>query len=336
MITAGKNIKQKNDQLQQLNIERLHKSIINPKPTILAQINQLRMVLTIDPAGYRKLKTGLPYVCCGNFNPPFRRGENFGSIINFIIDIDHLSEKKIDIKNLKTKLKSDPRVELMFTSPSNDGLKIFFRLSEKCYDAGKYSLFYKIFASAFSKQYNLEQVIDKVTSDVTRACFISYDKGAYFNPQPEPIKLSAFIDFENLIEVRETEKKLKEEQIELKPGNEKQLIEKNQLSTDILDEIKSKLNPKIKTKKDKIIYVPEELDEVIDKVTAQLNMHNIKTKEIINIHYAKKFIFQLDERIAEINLFFGKKGFTVLISPKTGTNAQLADVCYKLMCEIFY
>ena len=225
----------------------------------------------------------------------------------------------------------------MFTSPSNNGLKIFFRLSEKCYDSGKYSLFYKIFASAFSKQYSLEQVIDKVTSDVTRACFISYDTDAYFNPNSEPIKLSAFIDFENLIEVRETEQKLKEEQTIVKTKTEKtQTSKQEQLSADILDKIKSKLNPKIKTKKDKIIIVPEELDAVIEKVSTHLSNHNINIKEIIGIHYGKKFVFTLNERWAEINLFFGKKGFTVVKTPKAGSNEELTDVCYKLMCEIFY
>lgn len=335
MIMAGKNIKQKNDPLQKLDIERLFKGIVNPKANIITQINQLRMVLTLDPSRYRALKTSLPYVCCANFNPPFRRNENFGSIRHFIIDIDHLSEKEINLENLKAKLKKDSRVELMFTSPSNNGLKVFFRLFEKCYDAGKYSLFYKIFARDFSKQYQLDQVLDKSTSDVSRACFISYDTDAYYNPEPETINLSAFVDFENLAEVRETEQKLKEEQLKTKP-DEQIKPEKQTLSIDILDEIKAKLNPKIKTKKDKIIYVPEELEKEIEKVSAHLKNHNIETKEVTNIHYGKKFVFKLNEYWAEINLFFGKKGFTVVVSPKSGSNADLADICYKLMCEIFY
>ncbi len=335
MITAGKNIRQKNDPLQKLTIERLYQGIVKPKYEVLNKINQLRMMLTIDKASYRKEKSTLPYVCCGNFNPPYRRLENFGSISHFIIDIDHLSEKEINLNKLKDKLKSDQHIELMFASPSGDGLKVFFPLSESCFDAGKYSIFYKIFATEFSNKYGLNQVVDKSTSDVTRACFVSHDPEAYYNPDAQPVEISKYVNFENLAEVKEIEESIKEEEKKNKQ-KENHTKEKPELSTDILEEIKKKLNPNIRTKKEKIIYVPEEIEEQVENVKAHLLKHDIKTIDVRSIHYGKKFLFEIaDKRTAEINLFYGKKGFSVVPTTKTGTDPELAEICHKLMCEIF-
>ena len=44
-----------------------------------------------------------------------------------------------------------------------------------------YSLFYKKFVKSFSEQYDLQQVVDAKTSDVSRACFLSHDKDAFYN-----------------------------------------------------------------------------------------------------------------------------------------------------------
>ena len=339
MINAGRNIRQKNDLLQKLSIERLYKSIINPKPEILNKINQLRKILTVSKDGYRNQKTTLPYVCCGIFNPPHRRTENFASISYFIIDIDHITEKGLNISTLKESLKQDNRIHLMFISPGGDGLKVFFSLADKCFDPGKYSTFYKAFATAFSRQYNLEQVVDKATSDVSRACFISYDISAYYNSNPEKVEMKLFVDFGNLLEVKEMENEFKKSQEEIKTQevSQESISTRNKIPEDILTEIKSKLNPNIKTKKEKIIFVPEELEESIEKVKNYMEQNLIQTKTITNIHYGKKFLFVIDDiRWAEINLHYGKKGFTVVKTPKSGSNAELMEICYNLMCEIFY
>lgn len=336
MISAGKNVRDIKNPLQKVSIEQLYHRIKNPKNEIKQQIDMLRTLLTLDEKAYRRDKSKLPYVCCGNFHPPYRKTENFGSIENFIIDIDHINEKGFDINRLRDKLKTDPRVLLFFVSPSNDGLKVFFRLSEKCYDAGKYSLFYKVFAQEFSKQYRLEQVVDSRTSDVARACFISYDYDAYYNPDAEPVIIKKYLDFENLTEIKEIEKEFKEQEKENRKSDLKN-TEKEKISPDILDEIKKKLNPNIRTKKEKIIHVPEELEAQVDKVKQYMQQNGITTKSVESIHYGKKFVFEIDDkRWAEINLFYGKKGFSVVITPKSGSNTELSEVCHKLMCEIFY
>ncbi len=332
MITFGKNITQKNDPLQKIEVERLHRLIKNPPEGLLSQIEQLRTVLSLDTAKYRQLKTKLPYVCCGIFNPPYRLTANFASASHFILDIDHLKEKDMEAESLKQKLSEDSRIHLVFVSPGKDGLKILFKLHEKCFDPAKYSIFYKIFAHAFSKQYNLQQVIDTRTSDVSRACFVSFDPEAVYNPLADAIKIDAFVDFNNETQVKEAQSIIREEN---KEQQSKPDI-KTAISDDIMQEIKQKLNPNLKKKAEKQIYVPEELNAIIEKVRQKLGEYQIEILDIQNIHYGKKFRCKLQEHLAEVNVFYGKKGYSVVKSPKRGTNDELNDIVYNLLCELFF
>ena len=60
--------------------------------------------------------------------------------------------------------------------------------------------------------------------------------------------------------------------------------------------------------------------------------------EVINIQYGKKLRFRVGMRKAEINLFYGKRGFSVVQSPRTGTdaeaNALMADVVNCFLMEM--
>jgi len=334
MISFGNNITQKNDPLQRINIELLYKTINTPKSELESQIEQLRTILSIDEQKYRFYKTRLPYVCCGLFKPAIRKIENFAVSAYFILDIDHIKDKNHDLQELKNKLIKDERIVLIFISPSNNGLKIMFRLTEKCYDSARFSLFYKLFAHSFSEQYNLQQVIDNRTSDVSRACFISVDKNAYYNAEATSVDMNALVNFENENEIREANIFIKQKS--LNKEEKKPEIVKKELSDDVLQQIKQKLNPTIKIKKEKLIYVPEELERIIDKVKTQANDYNIDVSEISNINYGKKFRFKLNQHWSEINLFYGKKGFTVVKTPKKGSNPELMEICYKILCELFY
>jgi hypothetical protein len=219
----------------------------------------------------------------------------------------------------------------MFTSPGEDGLKILFRLSEKIYDANKYSLFYRAFLASFSNQYQLSQVIDTRTSDVTRACFVSYDPEAYYNVNADDINTSNYIDFDNYLEIQQLKSEIKEEDSQNDLNNPVQ--PKEVMEDDILDKIKKTLNPNFKSKREKHIFIPEEIEKITDTVTEQMLDRGIATTEITGIHYGKKFKFALGTKQAEINLFYGKKGYSVVISPRNGTDSELNKVCCQLMSE---
>lgn len=331
MIMAGKNVTVNDDQLLKTSVEQLHRSLVNPKPEIRTAINQLRTVLTIDPRKYSQLKRNLPYITCGIFSPPYRKTVNFANIEVFIIDIDHLSQKGQTPEELKKQLKTDNRIELMFVSPGADGLKVLFRLTEKCYDHVKYSMFYKAFAQSFSNQYNLSQVIDPRTSDVTRACFISYDENVYFNSSADKVSMAAFINFDDPFQVREAKSLFEEKSLPEKVAEPEKII-----ADDVFQQIKQKLNPNVRTTKEKSIFVPMELENVIEKLKEHVGQYEITCDSIKNIHYGKQIRFISSVHFAEINLFYGKNGFVIVPTTKTGSNPQLAEIVKTVLCELLY
>lgn len=335
MLQAGKNITQPNDPLVKLTPEQLFYWVKNPKPEIEAAIRQLRLVKSLDTKRYNELKRNLPYVVCGIFNPAVRRTEHFAWIDHFILDFDHLTEKNIDLSTLRNLLSTDPQIVLLFASPGNDGLKVLFRLSEKCYDAAKYKLFYKLFARSFARQYQLDQVLDGQTCDVTRACFVSMDPDAYYDPTAEPVRMEAYVDYDNPDLVHDLKQQVREEEqreaeVEGAPVKEA----KPPIEEDALKRIKATLNPNYRQKQEKVYYVPEEIDKVIQLIVERMEQVGITTHETRSISYGKKFRFSLGVKQAEINVFYGKRGYSVVQSPRQGTNSELNEVTAQIISEL--
>ena len=256
--------------------------------------------------------------------------------ISFIVDIDHLSDKQINLNDLKVKLQNDSRVLLLFKSPSQDGLKVMFKLSERCYDAGIYKIFYKAYVRTFAQQYELEQVVDERTSDVCRACFMSIDADAYYNPQADSVKINSFVDINNIFETTNLNKQLDKENKELKES-QKEIITEDNLHNDPDAETLSKIKEILgvakqkKEQTEKFVFVPQELEQIICDLKKYIENTGLVVSEIINIQYAKKIRVNIGVKQAEINLFYGKKGFTVVQSPRCGTSADLNQIVADLV-----
>lgn len=332
MLLFGTNIQSAADELKKVQEEYLYNSLRNPKPTIAATIQQLRIVYSMDAKAYAQLKRRLPYFVCGQFNPPFRRKENFAYTESFILDFDHLSSKQLSIKTIRDNIVKDEQVMMCFTSPSEDGLKVMFRLKERCYDAGLYSIFYKAFAATFAMRHNLTQVTDSKTSDVARACFISIDPNAYFNPNSIPVDIKAYLDESN----PDLLFKIKHEQDEhdkvIKKSDDEQVSLPKDPDKDILTRIRQQLNPKAQLPIEQHpAYVPERLNEIIAELKLFIEETGLQVTEIINIQYAKKIRARLGQKEAEVNLFYGKRGFSVVISPRLGTNEELNELLADLI-----
>ena len=332
MLLFGTNIQSAADELKKVQEEYLYNSLRNPKPTIAATIQQLRIVYSMDAKAYAQLKRRLPYFVCGQFNPPFRRKENFAYTESFILDFDHLSSKQLSMKTIRDNIVKDEQVMMCFTSPSEDGLKVMFRLKERCYDAGLYSIFYKAFAATFAMRHNLTQVTDSKTSDVARACFISIDPNAYFNPNSIPVDIKAYLDESN----PDLLFKIKHEQDEhdkvIKKSGDKQAPSPKDPDKDILTRIRQQLNPKAQLPiEQNPAYVPERLNEIIAELKLFIEETGLQVTEIINIQYAKKIRARLGQKEAEVNLFYGKRGFSVVISPRLGTNEELNELLADLI-----
>lgn len=330
MISTGVNITNSAEPLRKVTVKYLHDSLRNPRPEISSAIRQLRIAREIDVKQYGLLKRRLPYIVCGMFNPPYRRTENFAYTEYFILDIDHLSDKGFSISELRGRIERDERVVLSFLSPGEDGLKVLFKLKERCYDSGLYSVFYKAFLSQFSQQYELQQVIDTRTSDVARACFISVDTDAYYNPNALAVDLGTFVDLGNpyalFEQKRELEKAVKSNEVSACP-KERGASDPDE---EAMARIKLLLNPKAKKERPPV-FVPHELDEMMTALKPYIEQAGVVVAEVINIQYGKKIRFKMGMKQAEVNLFYGKRGFSVVQSPRTGTNADLNQLMADLI-----
>lgn len=332
MIQIGACITSKDDLLKKVQVEYLYHSIRNPKTELSLKIKQLRMARDIDPKRYAVLKKQLPYAVCGIFNPPYRKKDNFAYIEYFILDIDHISSKELSLQNIKTDVCNDPQVLMCFTSPSEDGLKVMFKLTERCYDYELFSIFYKLFSASFSQQHSLEQIIDSQTSDVSRACFFSEDADAYYNPGAEHIHFESYVDVNNTSELFATKKQLsKEEQtVSHEDGT-------NEPEKDVINHIKSILNPLSKLRADKLaVYVPKHLEDILADLKLYIEDNGVVVTDMISISYGKKLRFRTGLKEAEVNLFYGKKGFSVVKSPRTGTSEDLNNVMVDLVNNFLF
>lgn len=331
MINAGTNIRATDDSLRKVKVEYLFHSIRNPRPEIVSQVRQLRILQEIDHSQYVAQKRSLPYVVCGMFNPPYRRTENFAYTEYFIVDIDHITSKGLNVAELRKKIESDARVVMSFLSPSEDGLKVLFRLKERCCDSGLYAIFYKAFVTSFSRLHCIEQVVDARTSDVTRACFMSFDPNVYYNPSAETVDLQAFVDLSNTFDLFEQKREVERIQKEMKPNTpeEKLPIEPGE---DTMQRIKAILNPRAAHRQEKrVVFVPEVLEDIMCDLKNYIEHTGAVVSSIVSIQYGKQILVKVGLKFAEVNVFYGKHGFRVVRSTKSGTDSDVTEAIAQLV-----
>ncbi|MEN9444694.1 MAG: hypothetical protein RIS47_1584, partial [Bacteroidota bacterium] len=283
----------------------------------------------LDLARYKALKLQLPYVVAARFNPAYRNKTNFAATDYFILDIDHVANAQIDMNTLKEKLSTDDRVELLFASPGGDGLKLFFRLNERCFDGTKYAVFYKHFAEQFGLLHNIQGLIDTRTCDVSRACFLSADTEAYFNPNAEAVQMENFVNFENSDEFQQVF------ELDFRPKKDIVPIEKPALSVDIFAEIKAQFTERKRIDPPKKTFAaPKEVDVLLELIRERLMTYGIELRDTRAIQFGSQLTFGYQNKWAEMNVFYGKKGYSLVKSTKNGSHAELCDLVYLMVREL--
>ena len=108
----------------------------------------------------------------------------------FCIDLDELQ----NIDEVKKKIVEVLPPSLMFVSPSGNGLKVVYKITIN--DTLSHYKYFKAFERFFKSELSL--AIDEKCKDIPRACFLSYDKEAYYNADSKVLD-NSFIDtfFEN-------------------------------------------------------------------------------------------------------------------------------------------
>jgi hypothetical protein len=337
----GRQLTAPSDPLERISIERVFQGITSPKPAFRDLIERLRTISSVDLAMYRQLKKKLPYLVCGIFHPAIRRKEHFATIDSFVLDLDHLGEAQLTTAEVRAKLAALSEPMLGFTSPGGDGFKVFFRLAEPCRDAARFHAFYQNFARQFAQKHGLETVVDYQTCDVTRACFMSYDPEAFFKPDATPVAIGPYLS--NLFSANPNN--TADDGGKTAHGSTKKTTRKTNQKKAVsgpdenaLEQIRLKLNPKRRKKRpEKTVVQPEEISEAIKYFEANLAEYNLKLDTAEAISYGRKLRILAPENIwCELNLFYGKRGFSIVKTTKSGSHPDLAEIAANVLSELLY
>lgn len=263
------------------------------------------------------------------FNDDCRRAENIASVNFIVLDIDHLTDFDGEIPE---SIKADDSVLMAFVSPSGEGIKVLFKLSVPLTSVNGFQVAYRDFAEKFGVKVGLTGFIDLKTSDVSRACFLSHDANVYYNPAAVGITLNVMAD---IFDVNENMNDSEHNDVLV-------LEEKNMVKTKgVINEtaykaILKEINPNTPTRIQKDIFVPQEiiiLNAEIEKLCQQVGLEILEQKPI---QYGLKIIVKQGYRKAEANVFYGKKGYSVVISPKTGTDQNLNELLHQVLFDFFF
>jgi hypothetical protein len=280
------------------------------------EVERLRKLRELDTKAYKTLKTRLPYFVGSKFANDIRHSDNFECASYLTLDIDDF----LDINSsIPEQVLNHSAVMLAFISPSGTGFKLVFKLDTPCLNLSHFKEFYKSFSRIFAGEINLEGSIDMKTCDATRACFLSADTKAYFNPNADSLQWQKFVS--QPIEIEE-------------------IINENKLQNEInevsLQGVLDKINPSRPKKKNNPGYVPIELLEIESDLKLLCKKNELILTDIVKINYGLKVQVKKGFRTAELNVFYGKKGYTIVRSPKSGTDRSLAEMLFELVDKMLF
>jgi len=158
-----------------INLLQLYKVILTPKYYEKAT-NDFRKISDKTAKANYKQKHFDFALLHGIFEPNKRNSRSCIKPSGYLcIDIDHV---QTDINELKKKLIADLNldIQLMFISPSGDGIKVVVM-----YDIKQNTLIeiFELMELYFKKVNNIQ--IDKACKNIDRACFICYDNEVFIN-----------------------------------------------------------------------------------------------------------------------------------------------------------
>lgn len=338
VLSLGQNLVSHNERMVPVTLADMYEHIVHAKPEFANQIEVLRSIRRMDSAKYSLMKKSLPYFVCAHFAPAIRRQDNFSSVSSFVLDIDNVDEDTLALTELKRQLGKDGRIAMMFTSPGGNGIKILFLLAKPCRDYNVYTAFYKQFASSFAKEYNIEPYIDMKTCDVARACFLSADPEAMLNISATPVDMDEYVDMDCVdmfvkedtrvcVDLQVTEESRPAVKRNVEPDKETMARIKEQLEMNSRKKLPAETRP---------VYVPCEITDILTGLKRTIEETGIELYDTRNIQYGVKLMFRTGQLHAEINLFFGHRGYSVVESPKRGTSAELNGMMAQLVDDYIH
>jgi hypothetical protein len=299
-ISFGKNIKDAQEAPAPMTLHDIF-NLITHDGDLERKTKMVRKIYQVSKDHYRNMKTSLPYVSCSHFNGKTRKFDHFEKASGWILDLD--GKSKADYE-LFEKCLSDPRVVLSYTSPSGMGKKLLFLFDSPVEDPQLYSDAYRAFTHSWALQYGLFNHIDQKNCDVSRVSFLCADLFARFNHDYIAIHPEEFIQIR---------------QKEAADIPENQVIPAG-VYTQILSRLGTKAKPNINK------WQPlEAIEVIIPLLQEKLRQETIEIHQIEYIAHGAKLHLMHQHNRGEIIIYYGKRGYSVVTSPKKGIHPQLNE-----------
>lgn len=308
----------------------LAEKIKSPEDTFKAGIQGLRRLKTIDIRKYGLQKRNLPYFICAGFQDNRRVIANFQEIYALVIDLDHLPEAALDPAEIRDRVGKDPRVSLAFISPGGDGVKIIVKLQSPVQVADVYSRLYKAFVTDFAHQHQIHCHPDMVTHDVTRICLLSFDPDCIFNPEATGIAPEQWVNLYPSSDDLFQESAVSDSEptqlpVTIPPASITPVLKPG------ADQLRAILFPEKKFVHSNPNEDIPQLNLLVSMLQDKLGEYGLQLAEATNIQYGKKIRVQHGLKFGEVNVFWGKRGLSIVKSPKQGTDKEVMEALYNLI-----
>ncbi|MFO8083102.1 MAG: BT4734/BF3469 family protein [Desulfobacterales bacterium] len=143
-----------------------------------------KVLVTQGKDAYAASKRGLPGV---TFGGTFSHRKNDGICLSTGIIVADIHG--CDVCKTKEALSDDKNIWFAFTSPGREGIKAGLRAQGIRSDSD-HKRFFSAVEKYFSEVYNI--TIDRACKDISRLTFLSYDHGAFINPDPTFFNIEAW------------------------------------------------------------------------------------------------------------------------------------------------
>lgn len=284
------------------------------------QTARLRKLVQFDRDAYRVAKTSLPFVVGSIFADGVRRTEALEQATYFVLDLDHCAGLDGAVPD---SIRADWSVALAFVSPSGEGMKLFFRLLNPCTDAKTFATAYRHFAGDFGGRHGFVKSIDLRTADATRACFLAHDPAVFYNPDAMPVDWRLWLptagEAIDLAAPAFMDEPAGHAPAKRTPAAERPIDEVAYAA------VRQMISPNTTVRRPKQTFVPDELAEIEPAVRSLCGRLGWELTELAPLNYGLKVAVKHGLRRAEVNVHWGKRGFSVVKSPKTGTDPALMD-----------
>ena len=334
--------------LQAIAPEELHRLLVSGDEGLASQGAMLRQLAQSDPAGYQQRKRFLPYYIAATFREGIRRIDHLQAAHGWTLDLDHSFQTAEQFAALREQLWRDPRVWLLYVSPSGQGLKLLFRFAEPLTGSKAFSDAYQAFARQFARQYELGDSLDFKTHDVTRVSFLSHDPEARLRSEPLPLQPLTYLQLSGgFVPVgtwQEPEKTPTDEPPEAPlpeapDGDESPFREDAEGSGEPSDSQWEAIRQALgqgRPQRRRQVSLPAEVEALSPAIIAAAQDLGLTLKDTLDLNYGRKFVFAYQHQWAEVNVYYGKHGFSVVRSPKSGSHPGLREVIYDLVHQLIF